>query len=309
MKHLRLTFLIVIMLVATALISRPAMAQATLVVDEDGQATAADCEASSNAFSTIQSAVDVAAPGDTIFICPGTYDEQIEITTNNLTLSGSGMDATVIQPSAVVVNSSGTNTPFPVAAILLVSGAEDVSLHDLTIDGRLADGGAANLSCLQVGFFGGIYFRNSSGTVQAAHLSHINSNTVCSFGLAISSDSNHVSHLTVNASHFDNYGGEGLRCGGVYVTCTITNNVLQGRGPVDDQIQGGIILRGGAGAEISGNILRDHTYIPAVGIYEFAVGIALFNAEPDTQPHLLQENTFSGNQLDVQRQGSAQPLE
>ena len=53
----------------------PAAAQAsTLMVDDDGQATADDCEASGFAYITIQTAVDTAEQGDVVFVCPGRYD-------------------------------------------------------------------------------------------------------------------------------------------------------------------------------------------------------------------------------------------
>jgi hypothetical protein len=42
---------------------------------------------------------------------------------------------------------------------------------------------------------------------------------------------------------------------------------------------------------------------------EFSVGIALFNAEPDLNPHLKQKNSFIRNQIDVQRNGTAQTFE
>jgi pectin methylesterase-like acyl-CoA thioesterase len=69
-----LMFVAMIALIAPSL----AHAQSTLVVDDDGQGTATSCNAGAPAFSSIQAAVNAAAPGDTILICPGTYDEQVE---------------------------------------------------------------------------------------------------------------------------------------------------------------------------------------------------------------------------------------
>jgi hypothetical protein len=49
---------------------------------------------------TIQFAVDVASPGDTIFALPGTYNENILVTKPDLTLRGSGASSTTISGDA-----------------------------------------------------------------------------------------------------------------------------------------------------------------------------------------------------------------
>jgi len=66
-----------------------------------------------------------------------------------------------------------------------------------------------------------------------------------------------------------------------------------------------MVFRLGAGGTIAGNTITDHVYTPARGIAEFAVGIALFNAEPNLNPHLTQNNVFARNQHNVQRQSTA----
>src|SRR3989442_12705615 len=75
---------------------------ATLVVDDDGFASATDCNALTPTFMTISAAVAAASHGDTIKVCPGLYAEQVFIGTNassvvlnNLTLLGAqaGVDA------------------------------------------------------------------------------------------------------------------------------------------------------------------------------------------------------------------------
>ena len=70
-------------------------AASTLVVDDDGLASAMDCNALTPAFVTISAAVAAAMPGDTIKVCPGLYLEQVQINKNNLTLQGAqfGVDA------------------------------------------------------------------------------------------------------------------------------------------------------------------------------------------------------------------------
>ena len=257
--------------------------------------------------TTIQAAVDQANPGDTVFIGPGIYDEQVVVRTSNLTILGSGIDSTIIRPTQVSVNSTGTDIPFPVSAILLIDGANGVRVKNFTVDGHLADDGAANLSCRDVGFYMGVYYRNSSGIVESIRVANIRSATVCSAGLSGSTGSGFVSNLALNGSLFENYGSVGMRCSGAAV-CSVNGNTFRGRGPVSNQYQGGIVFRGGAGGEIFGNIITNHFYIPAVGISEFSAGIVLFNAPPNLNPHLLQENSFSGNQLNIQRSGTAQTI-
>jgi hypothetical protein len=68
----------------------PATANAAtiLVVDDDGFASAASCGGAAVAYTTIQSAVDAAAPGDTIKVCPGTYAESVTVTTADISLIG-----------------------------------------------------------------------------------------------------------------------------------------------------------------------------------------------------------------------------
>src|SRR5690349_11903442 len=97
------------------LIAQPALA-ARLVVDSDGKATSADCDAPTpTPYLTIQSAIDAAASGDVVVVCPGNgpYDEQ-PVVDKPLTVSGRG-DATV-KPSPMLDNSTSLTTGMPLAA-------------------------------------------------------------------------------------------------------------------------------------------------------------------------------------------------
>ncbi len=54
----------------------------------------------------IQSAIDMAEPGDTIIVAPGTYKEDIEIQ-KEITLKGSGIEATNLLGAVIVKNADG----------------------------------------------------------------------------------------------------------------------------------------------------------------------------------------------------------
>jgi hypothetical protein len=62
----------------------------TTVVDDDGMASASDCNATDQASTTIADAYSVAVPGDTIRVCPGTYtfSGTVDINKANLTITG-----------------------------------------------------------------------------------------------------------------------------------------------------------------------------------------------------------------------------
>ncbi|MFN8623973.1 MAG: hypothetical protein U0869_24790, partial [Chloroflexota bacterium] len=64
-----------------ALVAVPTSAAGKVrVVDNDGKGTAANCDATTKAFKTIQSAVTASAAGDIVKVCPGTYAEKVSIT-------------------------------------------------------------------------------------------------------------------------------------------------------------------------------------------------------------------------------------
>jgi hypothetical protein len=82
------------------MLAAPAVADAaTLAVDDDG----AQCPAAE--FTMVQAAVDAAAPGDTIAVCPGVYVEgsgavgtNALTITKDLTIKGAGADLVAIEP-------------------------------------------------------------------------------------------------------------------------------------------------------------------------------------------------------------------
>jgi hypothetical protein len=122
------TWLVGVVVAVVALTTGQALAQVTLgVVDDDGFATATDCnDSTTSASTTIGAAVVPASVGDTILVCPGTYTEQVTVTTNNLTLQSQTPLAAAIQAPSPMVDPK---------AIVHVNGATGVSILDFTISG------------------------------------------------------------------------------------------------------------------------------------------------------------------------------
>jgi hypothetical protein len=253
------------------------------------------------AFNTIQAAVNAAAPGDTIQICPGIYNEQVVVTKSNLTIQGAGVAATVLRPTVVNKNTTSIVLGVPVAPILLVDGATNVTIANLTIDGSAADRGAKLFpNCARLPAYVGIYYRNSSGTVHTSQVTNITSATVCA--IAIRAEN---ANIVLTNDLLERYGESGIACAGQNTKCFITENAIQGQGPVNNQSQAGIQIRAEAAGAISGNTISDHFLIGARGVPESSVGIFLAFAQPSSNPHLVTDNLFINNQVDVQRVASA----
>src|ERR1051326_8902395 len=108
-------------------------------------------------YSTITAAINAAAPGDEVLICPALYKEQLVIG-KPLTLRGiavNGFNRVLIQPSPV-----SALLGLPVAAVIAVINTTGVTIQDLAIDASDNTVKGCDIA------LAGIRFLNSSGTVQ-----------------------------------------------------------------------------------------------------------------------------------------------
>lgn len=85
-------------ILALALVHTSPAWSAVLVVDDDGTYDAAtqSCDGSDVAYTSIVTAVGDSIDGDTVFVCPGTYNHPQIIVDKRITLQGSGAATTII---------------------------------------------------------------------------------------------------------------------------------------------------------------------------------------------------------------------
>src|SRR5262249_10954326 len=153
------------------------------------------CRLSGAPCKTLQRAIDIACPGDTIQVASGVYPEQLKIT-KSLTVNGAG-SGTVVKPTSVT---SGTDqgspcSGLPGTAIVLVSGVSGVTLNNLNVDGSLV---AANLPR-----FVGVYYRNASGAINGGSVKDIRNQPLDGVqnGLGILVQANGSTTAVVNTSN------------------------------------------------------------------------------------------------------------
>ena len=113
-------------------------------------------------YVTVQEAVDAAAPGDTVDVAAGSYEEQVVIA-KDLLLRGAGAGSTVLLSpvSLTAFFNSGSDDNYPVLYI-----------HDATeqVAGRTIDGAGRGNGNSR---FMGVAFWNAGGSVAAAAITGV----------------------------------------------------------------------------------------------------------------------------------------
>ena len=259
---------------------------------------AASCPPASGADShlTIQDAVNHADPGETVVVGTGIFPEQVLIT-KPLTLEGDGATLTHIQPGSVTDNTTSLFSGAPIAAILLVDGTTGVAVSDLTIDGSIAAFNACSPGYV------GIFYRASSGVIQATHVTHIHhpaaSGCQAVLGIFVQSGNGGPglnSNVTILQSMVDDYGKNAITANEPGTFVTVSSNTVTGRGPTGpgDAAQNGVQIGFGAHGLVSGNTISLHNYVPP----DFVVCGLLF-AQAGGGLGRAKSNTFIANEQDI----------
>ena len=234
-----------------------------LYVSPSGTSTNADTSCSTAAYTSIQSAVNAAVPGDTVDVCAGTYAEQVSIATTNLTITGptSGSPA-IIEPSAVACNTTDLDTGVPTAAAVLVAGVSGVTVEHLSVNG--ATGGASTFTgcASSPQNFWGVVYQNASGSITDNSVVNFTPSTTFSggnnndAGIYVQSSTG-SSVVTVAGNTVSGYQKNGITCNDAHTACTVKGNVVTGAGPISTEAQNGIQLGFGATGSVSGNTVAD----------------------------------------------------
>jgi hypothetical protein len=272
---------------------RPAFAQAAANATPNIIVAKTEALCPTATYTTIQSAVNAAKPGDVIRVCAGTYDEKVVIGTELVLEADNGVVVKLVAVTANATDPAGDS----VASIILFQNSANVQLVGFIVDG------SANASMDCSPRLIGILYQDASGIVThnaVQHMRLVSSLDGCQSGNAIeveSSGSGHAS-VTITNNAVDKYQKNGITANEPGTRVSINENTVTGVGPTVGAAQNGIPIGYGAQGQITSNSVANNVYSPcnsAANCPANAAGILIY--QPDGIQ--MQHNTLGASQVGI----------
>jgi hypothetical protein len=258
-------------------------------------------------YNTISAAITAASAGDTIYVCIGTYTEQLVIS-KSLTITGiSGASTTIIQaPSPMAADSFGELN------IVTITGASTTAkISGFTITGPVS------VTC-NTGIWGiGIFVQQgATATITRNIITKIHNNPIvqCAlygFGILVGRAAlSTTGTATISVNTISDYQKAAIMVDGAGSTATITSNTITGWSlalQASDSVfiaQNGIQISRGAVATITSNTISVNECPagsdgcgPDLIALTQATGIVLYQSGAGTSVTM---NTFSANDVGIE---------
>jgi hypothetical protein len=272
-------------------------------------------------YATIQSAVNAAPNGTKIIVCKGTYHASLVIPATKKSLNITGDTGSILSPRTPAtavndVNPSSVGGVAPIVAIVRVApGATGTTITGLEINGAAIESAVNGCNNDLAGlWWASSRGHNASGT--ASDLDVVNttpSNSGCGSGdgIYVDAGTGSTAKVTVHQNLVSGYGKDGITCGDIGASCTISANTINTTATAA-AAQNGIQVGFGATGSINANYVTGNDWTaygsdssnPEVQS-DFAAGVLLYAAGVNSAGKASTSiavggNTLKGNQIGVE---------
>lgn len=250
-------------------------------------------------FGAIQPAVNTAGDGDTVYVDPGVYTEQVVIDAGIRLVSSVTGGATIRAPpfagrSTFTIPSSGRTWD----AIVEIR-SDDASIEGFVIDGFERGGFCPSRSFTGIMMHGGVGMAALDNTVTGIRDTPF-SGCQAGTGIAVYPDAEGApASAEVSGNAVMDYQKGGIVVNVDGAMADVHDNVVEGVGPTAVIAQNGIQFGFGAGGSASGNAVTGHAYS---GGFWTSAGILLFEAADGV---LVEDNLVMDNQVGIDVWGSS----
>jgi Right handed beta helix region len=263
---MRRVTLVLLTAAALALFAASPAAAATFRVDDDKS------QCPDATFTTVQSAVNAAGPGDRVQVCAGTYREQVRIEGPGK----NGLSLEARQPLQAVIQAPVLDTP--PNAVVLVRDARRVGIRGFVISGPFTTPGCSETALEHNGVR---VDGDGQATVQFNRITQIrNVNPAlfgCQDGIAVRAGrmgEMQRGSITLSFNLIDEYQKGGVIVDGPGSSGRIERNVIRAAEEVQPFIApNGVQISRGAGASVSDNRISENVFSPGP---DAGTGILLF---------------------------------
>ena len=278
--------LFVVMLLAGGVLFAPPASARTFVVDDDGHATAANCNASATAYTRIQAAINDAVNGDVIRVCPGTFNESVNVN-KKLYVAGANfqLDARTRSTASESIVQKAGEAAFTVRAERATIDGFTIRNSAIGVDMRPASTGTWVLNNIITGNSTGVVVNQrpeAKGLIEANKLVQNTAAGGPSPGTAVYA--NHgAKHVVVNDNAVNDHTVgvwlDTVPGAGVHHDVVVTNNAVR------KVTTAAVVLRDVSKAVVDDNNINNDT-TPGVGL-----GVVVERGDQESDDVLVTHNT------------------
>ncbi|WP_299027856.1 right-handed parallel beta-helix repeat-containing protein, partial [uncultured Thermanaerothrix sp.] len=229
------------------------------------------------------------APSNSVIhILPGTYEEQVVVTSKTLTLQGEGTNQSDVVIKSPTTLTAKFTTSVDNKPVVLVQNGANVTLQNLTVDG--AGRGNTNYGFIGIGFY------NAGGTVENVTITGVRetpfSGAQHGTGIYAYNGDGSSRVLTVRNTTVSDFQKNGITVVRSGLTATIESNTITGAGATSTIAQNGIQVSYGAAATVKDNTIEDIAYSGSGWV---STGILVYKAGSTT----VEGNALTNSQASI----------